>query len=149
MPVTAPLAVASVKVELLIVAAFIAWLKVAVTIEVTVTPVAPLAGVVAITVGAVGGGVVPVPEPELPPPHPATIKAEKISIEVTARITTPQQFTGTGFWRTGAGREDNLANLKLPLRIRLRSQLFSGGRCAGLPGNVQALFQRPANSKSI
>jgi hypothetical protein len=135
-PVTEPLAAVRVKVELLIVAALIAWLKVTVTVELTATAEAPVAGVVAVTVGAVGGGVVPVPEPELPPPHPATIRAERISIEVTARITTLQQFTGTGFGRTGTGRKNNLANLKLPLGIRFS---IAGFLEEGAPG-----FREPA-----
>jgi hypothetical protein len=59
-----------VNVEELIVAAFIAWLKVAVKAVLTATPIAPVAGVMAVTVGAIGG--VNVPEPELGPPHPET-----------------------------------------------------------------------------
>jgi hypothetical protein len=41
-----------VKVEELIVAALIAWLKVAVTVVLTATLLAPLAGVTVVTVGA-------------------------------------------------------------------------------------------------
>jgi hypothetical protein len=45
----------TVKVEELIVAAFIAWLKVAVRADVTATPVAALRGVTDVTVGGTGG----------------------------------------------------------------------------------------------
>ena len=69
-PVTAvPPCAASVKVVAVMVDGFIAVLKVAVTVDVTATPVAPLVGETAVTVGALGGGV-----PDPPPPHPARIR---------------------------------------------------------------------------
>jgi hypothetical protein len=56
-PLTAPPpCAASVKVALVSVVAFIASLKVAVSAAVIDTPVAPLSGVTAVTVGAGGGG---------------------------------------------------------------------------------------------
>jgi hypothetical protein len=64
----------SVKVEALKVVALITWLNVAVTGAVTATPVLPAAGVSEISAGAVWD-VVKV----LPPPHPATAKAEAMS----------------------------------------------------------------------
>jgi energy-converting hydrogenase Eha subunit B len=60
----------SVKVAEVIVAAFIAWLKVAVRAVFTATPVVPLPGVTEVTVGGVVDN--PVPEPEFEPPQPAT-----------------------------------------------------------------------------
>jgi hypothetical protein len=62
-----------VNVEALMVDAVIAWLKVAVTAGMMATPVAALAGVTEVIVGAVGGG--GVPEPATDPPHPATRSA--------------------------------------------------------------------------
>jgi hypothetical protein len=88
-PLTAPPpCAANVNVELVIVAAFIASLNVAVTVEFTATPVAALAGVVAVTSG--GEVVIPPPPPllEPPPPHPAIMSAEKIKTDSAARITT-------------------------------------------------------------
>jgi hypothetical protein len=67
----------------LIVAAFIAWLKVAVTVVLTATPAAPPAGVTEATVGAMGG--VDVPEPD--PPHPETTSPAQIR-----RQTIPERI---------------------------------------------------------
>jgi hypothetical protein len=61
-----------------IVAEFIDMLKVAVRAEFTATPVAPLAGAIEVTVGAVGGGG-GVDVPELDPPHPETKSAADTS----------------------------------------------------------------------
>lgn len=66
----APPCAITVNVAELIVAAFIAWLKVAVRAVFTATPVAQLESVTEATEGAVDG--VDVREPELDPPHPET-----------------------------------------------------------------------------
>jgi hypothetical protein len=63
----------SVNVDAVRVDAFIAWLKVAVTVVLTATPVAAPRGVTAVTIGAAGGGCVVVPE--LPPPQPEITSA--------------------------------------------------------------------------
>ena len=69
----APLVVFSVKVEVVMLAAFIASEKVADTVVLIATLVALLAGLVELTVGAVVSVVVPPPEPPPPPPkHPAS-----------------------------------------------------------------------------
>jgi hypothetical protein len=87
-PVTAdPPCVAKVKVEEVIVDAFIAVLKVAVTAELTATPVLALGGVTAVIVGAIGGGGL-LPLVELEPPQPTTNKAAETSHKaVDDRIT--------------------------------------------------------------
>jgi hypothetical protein len=54
------------------------WLKVAVRAALTATAVVPLAGVIAVTVGAVGGGG-GFDIPELDPPHPETTSAADTS----------------------------------------------------------------------
>jgi hypothetical protein len=59
----------SVKVDVVRLEAFMAWLKVAVMVAPTATPVADAAGLTAVTVGAVGGGGMGVLEP---PPHPVS-----------------------------------------------------------------------------
>jgi hypothetical protein len=84
-----------VKVALVIVAAFIASLNVAVTVEFTATPVAALAGAVAVTSG--GEVVIPPPPPLLeppPPPHPAIMSAEKNKIDAAMRIITLHHLAG-------------------------------------------------------
>jgi hypothetical protein len=73
-----------VKVEELIVAAFMAKLKVAVMAVFTATSVVPLAGVTAVTVGAVGGGG-GADVPELDPPHPETTSAADTSRQATPK----------------------------------------------------------------
>jgi hypothetical protein len=70
-----------VKVNALIVDAFIAWLNVAVAVVAMDMPVPPLAGVDAMTVGAVGGAE-DAPEPEPPPPHPTITQAAVTSHQV-------------------------------------------------------------------
>jgi hypothetical protein len=62
-----------VKVAALIVAALIVRLKVAVMVVFTATPEVAAAGVMEVTAGALGGGIVPDPEPD--PPHPETARA--------------------------------------------------------------------------
>jgi len=62
-----------------------AVLKVAVTAELMATPVALLAGVVEVTVGATGGGGFPPPPPVLlepPPEHPAMSTAHESKQDV-------------------------------------------------------------------
>src|SRR5580692_7930766 len=67
--------------------ALIAVLKVAVTAELTTTPVLALVGVAAVTVGATGGGGLLLLV-ELEPPHPATNRAAETSHKaVDDRIT--------------------------------------------------------------
>jgi len=67
----------------LIVDAFIAVLKVAVTDALVATPVAPFVGVAAVTVGALNGGVFLPPLP----PHPASARTATSHQDVRNRIT--------------------------------------------------------------
>jgi hypothetical protein len=89
----------TVKVDALIVAAFIAVLKVAVTAELIATFVAALAGVTELTAGAVGGGG-GVPEPD-DPPHPATANTTDAKMQATLKrminlLSRPVWWRGQG-----------------------------------------------------
>jgi hypothetical protein len=68
------------NVEAVSVDEFIASLKVAVTVPLTATFVAPLAGVTEVTVGTTGGGVV------FEPPHPETRRADARRQAIPRRI---------------------------------------------------------------
>jgi hypothetical protein len=77
-----------VKVEVVIVDAFAGMLKVAVTADVTATPVAPLAGVTALTDSVLVTQFVVQVVPPPPPPHPAIKRLAASSHQaVVTRIT--------------------------------------------------------------
>jgi hypothetical protein len=98
----------SVKVDVVIVDAFIAVLKVAVTGELIATPAAPLAGAVAVTVG--GGLLPPPPDPE--PPHPATSRDKLTSHQALGNRMT--NFSLPRFGRQIALSDSEPGSAKIP-----------------------------------
>jgi hypothetical protein len=88
-PVTAePPCAASVKVDVVIVDAFIGALNVAVTAELTATPVARFAGVTGATDSTVATQLLVQVVPPPPPPHPAIARLAVTSHQaVVTRIT--------------------------------------------------------------